>query len=207
MSRKWRVEATITMPKFVPNGLGGKLPPKLNALNAFPEQCLLVYDDIDVWLRCKGSFTRIENAGAYTLLDMEGDMPASAAAYVLYPHLDSKTRCTFRHENALRIIIHLLSFKYASTRAVALSAPTIVDNSMSTACMTASPPGNATVRNAVTILTGIIINPDMKDIRKSRPIILITLPFVIFQLDRKDLITSLSAISISALKKVSLVVM
>jgi hypothetical protein len=67
------------MPKFaILRSPDGKLAPKLNALNVFPEQCLFVQNDIEVWLRCKGAFTRItDNAGAYVRLNISGEIEAS----------------------------------------------------------------------------------------------------------------------------------
>ena len=77
MPRKWRVEAIITMPRFVPKSPDGKFPPTLNVLNVFPEQCLLVHDAVEVWLRCKGPFTKIANTISYNRLEMSGEIEAS----------------------------------------------------------------------------------------------------------------------------------
>lgn len=65
------------MPKFAQKDSQGGLPPKLDALNVYPEQRLIVQDNVEIWLRCKGPVTRVESPKDYALIETAGEVDAA----------------------------------------------------------------------------------------------------------------------------------
>jgi len=114
--RRWCVQATVTMPRFIRSGPDGSFPQTLESVNVYPEQRLIIKDGMEVWLKCKENISELE--GKYSHLDLEGEVEESyrdprKAPYFLetFVHADMGIEAVDLVINLMELITDFLSFQ------------------------------------------------------------------------------------------------
>ncbi|MGO9645970.1 MAG: hypothetical protein ACLPY5_14645, partial [Candidatus Bathyarchaeia archaeon] len=87
MSRIWRVQANLTMPKFARMGQNGGFPKQIKFLNIFPEQRLFIQQDLEFWLKCKESVTQMKSGEIYKVFRTSGEIASAYRDPTKWPYI------------------------------------------------------------------------------------------------------------------------